>query len=187
LDFGKSSENHQRAAFLHPADGRRGLGDELVIGLVEDKQGASGKFFHKGGEFCVGDSSPGGVVRRSEEDQSDVLFQTGRKSGEVVMEISVGDLFKGNPKESGHKTVDGECIGGSKNPTLAGLREGVVAKLDNFIRAATENNMVAGESVGSSDGVAKGESGTVGIEVGVLEGVADSLKGAGGGSEGILV
>ena len=103
------------------------------------------------------------------------------------MEVAIGDFFEGDAEESGHEPIDGEGVGGGEDATLARQSVGVIAELDNFIGAATEDNVVWGEPVQLCDRLAKGESSAVWIEVGKFEGVADRLKGAGGWSEWIFV
>jgi hypothetical protein len=187
LDFGKGTQHDQGATFFDPLNRRGRFGEKLVIGLVEYEKRTSGKFFDKGGEFGVGDASAGGVVRGSDEDEPNIGIDTGGEAGEVVMEVAIGDFFEGDAKKSGHESIDGESVGGGEDATLARQSVGVVAELDNFIGAATEDNVVWGEPVELCDRLAKGESSAVGIEVGKFERVSDRLEGTGGWAEWIFV
>ena len=53
LDFGEGAKNDDGAALLDPLDRGGRFGNEFVVGFVQDEQGASGKFFNKGGELCI--------------------------------------------------------------------------------------------------------------------------------------
>ena len=103
------------------------------------------------------------------------------------MEIAIGDFFEGDMKEASHEAIDGEGIGGGEDAALAWLGIGVVAEFDDFVGAATEDDVVGGESVGLGDGLAEVESATVGVEVSMVEAIANGLEGAGGGAEGVFV
>jgi hypothetical protein len=187
LDFGKGTQHDEGATFFDPLNRVGRFGKKLVVSFVEDEEGSGGKFFDKGGEFGVGDTSAGGVVGGGDEDEPNIGIDTGGEAGEVVMEVAIGDLFEGDAEKSGHESIDGEGVGGGEDAALAGESVGVVAELDNFIRAATEDDVVWGKPVQFCDRLAKGESSAVGIEVGKFEGVADRLEGAGGWSEWIFV
>ncbi len=77
----------------------------------------------------------------SDEDEPNIGIDTGGEAGEVVMEVAIGDFFEGDAEKSGHESIDGE----GEDATLAGESVGVVAELDNFIRAATEDDVVWGK------------------------------------------
>ena len=187
LDFGEGAKEDEGAAFFNPLDGRWGFGNEFVIGFVENKEWAVGKFLDKGGQFGVGDTGAGGVIRGSEEDEADIVLQAGGEASEVVMEIAIGDFFEGDMEEPSHEAIDGEGVGGSENAALAWLGVGVVAEFDDFVGAAAEDNVVGGESVGFGDGLAEVESAAVGVEVGMIERIANGLDGERRGAEGIFV
>jgi len=187
LDFGESAEKDEGAAFLNPFYGGGRFGDEFVVGFVKDEEWAVGKFLDEGSEFGIGNTGTGGVVGGSEEDEPDIVFKAGGKAGEVVMEIAIGDFFEGDMKEPSHEAIDGEGVGGGENAALAWLGVGVVAEFDDFVGAATEDDVVGGEAVGFSDGLAEVESAAVGVEVGMIERIANGLDGEGGGAEGIFV
>ena len=74
LDFGESAKEDEGAAFLNPLNGRGRFGDEFVVGFVENKEWAVGKFLDKGGELGVGDTGTGGVIGGSEKDEADILL-----------------------------------------------------------------------------------------------------------------
>jgi hypothetical protein len=187
LDFGKGTEHDEGATFFDPLNRGGRFGEKLVVSFVEDEEGSGGKFFDKGGEFGVGDASAGGVVRGSDEDEPNIGIDTGGEAGEVVMEVAIGDFFEGDAEKSGHESIDGESVGGGEDATLARQSVGVIAELDNFIGAATEDNVVWGEPVQLCDRLAKGESSAVWIEVGKFERVADRLEGTRGWAERIFV
>jgi hypothetical protein len=179
LDFGEGAKEDEGAAFSNPLNGRGRFGDEFVVGFVENKEWAVGKFLDKGGEFGVRDTGAGGVIRGSEEDEADIVLQAGGEAGEVVMEIAIGDFFERDMEESSHEAVDGEGIGGGENAALAWLSVGVVAELDDFVGAATEDDVVGSEAVGFGDGLAEVDSAAVGVEVGIIERIANGLDGEG--------
>ncbi len=187
LDFGKGAEEDDGAALLNPLDGGGRFGDEFVVGFVKDEEWAVGKFLDEGGEFGVGDASTGGVVGGSKEDEADIVLQAGGEAGEVVMKIAIRDLFEGDMEEPSHEAIDGEGVCGGKNAALAWLSVGVVAEFDDFVGAATEDDVVGGEAVGFGDGLAEVESATVGVEVSMIERVTNGLDGEGRGAEGIFV
>ena len=187
LDLGEGAKDDDGTALFDPGDGGGRFRNELVIRLVQDEKGPGGKFFNKGGELRVGDAGAGGVVGRGEEHEANIVPEAGGEPGEVVMKIAVGHLLKRNSKEAGHQAVDGESVGGGQNAALAGVGVGVVAEFDDFVGATAENDVIRGEAVGAGDGFAEGDSRTIGIEVGMLEGVADGLEGAGGGAERVFV
>ena len=187
LDFGEGAEEDEGAAFANPLDGGWRFGDEFVVGFVKDEEWAVGKFLDEGGEFGVGDAGAGGVIGGSEEDEADIVLQAGGETGKVVMEIAIGDFFEGNMEEPSHEAIDGEGVGGGENAALAWLGVGVVAEFDDFVGAATENDVVGGEAVGFGDGLAEVESAAVGVEVGMIERIANGLDGEGGGPKGIFV
>ena len=179
LDFGEGTEKDKGATFLDPLDGGRRFGDKFVVGFVEDEEWAVGELLDKGGEFGVGDTGTSGIIGGGEEDEADVCLQAGGKAGEVVMEIAIGDFFERDMEESSHEAVDGEGIGGGENATLAWLSVGVVAEFDDFVGAAAEDDVVGGEAVGFGDGLTEVESATVGVEVGMIERIANGLDGEG--------
>ena len=187
LDFGEGAEEDEGAAFANPLDGGWRFGDEFVVGFVKDEEWAVGKFLDEGGEFGVGDAGAGGVIGGSEEDEADIVLQAGGETGKVVMEIAIGDFFEGDMEKPSHEAVDGEGVGGGENAALAWLGVGVVAEFDDFVGAATEDYVVGGETVGFGDGLAEVESAAVGVEVGMIERIANGLDGEGGGAEGIFV
>jgi hypothetical protein len=187
LDFGESAKEDEGAAFLNPLDGGGRFGDEFVVGFVEDEEWAVGKFLDEGSEFAVGDTGTGGVIGGSKEDEADILLQAGGEAGEVVMKIAIGDFFEGDMKEPSHEAIDGEGVGRCENAALAWLSVGVVAEFDDFVGAATEDDVVGGEAVGFGDGLAEVESATVGVEVSMIERIANGLDGEGGGAERIFV
>ena len=164
---------------MDPLDGGGRFGDKFVVGFVEDEEWAVGELLDKGGEFGVGDTGTGGIIGGGEEDEADVGFQAGGEAGEVVMEIAIGDFFEGDMKEAGHEAIDGEGVGGGEDAALAWLGVGVVAEFDDFVGAATEDDVVGGESVGLGDGLAEVESAAVGVEVGMIERIANGLDGEG--------
>jgi len=172
---------------LDPADGGRRVGEEFVVSLVENEERAGGKFFDEGGQLRVGDAGAGGIVGGGDEDEARLGGEACDESGEVVMEVAVGHLLQGDAEELGHEAVDGEGVGGGQHLAFARAGEGVVAELDDFVGAAAEDDVVAGEAVEFGDGVAQGEPAAVGIKVGVGEAVADGLEGAGGGAERVFV
>jgi len=179
LDFGEGTEEDEGTTFLDPLDGGRRFGDKFVVGFVEDEEWAVGELLDKGGEFGVGDTGTSGIIGGGEEDEADVCLQAGGKAGEVVMEIAIGDFFERDMEESSHEAVDGEGIGGGENATLAWLSVGVVAEFDDFVGAAAEDDVVGGEAVGFGDGLTEVESATVGVEVGMIERIANGLDGEG--------
>ena len=181
LDFGKGAEEDDGAALLNPSDGGGRFGDEFVVGFVKDEEWAVGKFLDEGSQFAVRDTGAGGVIGRSEEDEADIVLQAGGEASEVVMKIAIGDFFEGDMEKPSHEAVDGEGVGGGENAALAWLGVGVVAEFDNFVGAATEDDVVGGESVGFGDGLAEVESAAVGVEVGMVEAIANGLDGEGGG------
>ena len=187
LDFGEGTENDDGAALLDPLDRGGRFGEEFVVGFVQDKEGAFGKFFNEGGQFGVGDAGAGGVIGGGEEDEANVGREAGGEAGEVVMEIAIRNLCKGNSEEAGHESINGEGVGGGENAALARKCVSVVAKFDDFVGAATEDNVIGGEAVEFGDGLAEGEAGAVGVKVGEIERVADGLQSGGGGAEGIFV
>ncbi len=187
LDFGESAKEDEGAAFLNPLDGGWRFGDKFVVGFVEDEEWAVGKFLDEGSEFAVGDTGTGGVIGGSKEDEADILLQASGEAGEVVMKIAIGDFFEGDMKEPSHEAIDGEGVGRGENAALAWLSVGVVAEFDDFVGAATEDDVVGGEAVGFGDGLAEVESAAVGVEVSMIERIANGLDGEGGGAEGIFV
>jgi hypothetical protein len=187
LDFGKSAKDDDGTALFDPGNGGRRFRDKFVVGLVEDEEGTGGKFFNKGGEFCVWDPGAGGIVRGGKKYETNIVLKAGRKSGEVVMEIAVGNFLERNSKEASHQAVDSKRVSGGENAALAGLGVSVVAEFDDFVGATSEDDVVWGESVGVCDGFAEGDSRAVRIKVGMFEGVSDGLESAGGRTEGIFV
>ena len=187
LDFGEGAQEDEGAAFLNPLDGGGRFGYEFVVGFVENKEWTVGKFLYEGSEFAVGDAGTGGVIGGSEEDEADIVLQAGGEASEVVMKIAIGDFFEGDMEKPSHEAVDGEGVGGGENAALAWLGVGVVAEFDDFVGAATEDDVVGGEAVGFGDGLAEVESAAVGVEVGMIERIANGLDGEGGGAEGIFV
>ena len=187
LDFGEGTEKDKGATFLDPLDGGGRFGDKFVVGFVEDEEWPVGELLDKGGEFGVGDTGTSGIIGGGEKDEADVCLQAGGEAGEVVMEIAIGDFFEGDMEETSHEAIDGEGVGGSENAALAWLGVGVVAEFDNFVGAATEDDVVGGESVGFGDGLAEVESAAVGVEVGMVEAITNGLEGAGGWAEGVFV
>jgi hypothetical protein len=169
LDLGKSAKDDDGTALFDPGNGGRRFRDKFVVGLVEDEEGAGGKFFNKGGEFCVWDPGAGGIVRGGKKYETNIVLEAGRKSGEVVMEIAVGHFLERNSKEASHQAVDSKRVSGGENPTLARLGVSVVAEFDDFVGATAEDDVVWSESVGVCDGFAEGDSRTVRIEVGMFE------------------
>jgi hypothetical protein len=103
------------------------------------------------------------------------------------MKIAIGDLFEGNAEEAGHESVNGEGVGGGEDFALSRQGVGVVTEFDDFVGAATEDDVIGGEPVQLCDRLAEGEAGAVGVEVGEIERVANGLEGGGGGAEGIFV
>ena len=172
---------------MNPLDGGGRFGDEFVVGFVENEEWTVGKFLDEGSEFGIGNAGTGGVIWGSEEDEADIVLQAGGEAGEVVMEIAIGDFLERDMEESSHEAVDGEGIGGGENATLAWLSVGVVAEFDDLVGAAAEDNVVGGEAVGFGDGLSEVESATVGVEVGMIERIANGLDGAWGRAEGIFV
>ena len=63
----------------------------------------------------------------------------------------------------------------------------MVAELDDFVGAATEDDVVARQAVKLGDGVTQGESAAIRIEVGVGQLVTDGLQGGRGGAERVFV
>jgi hypothetical protein len=63
------------------------------------------------------------------------------------MEIAIGDFFERDMEEPSHEAIDGEGVGGGENAPLAWLGVGVVAEFDDFVGAATEDDVVGGEAV----------------------------------------
>ena len=187
LHFGESSENDDGATFSDPLNGGGRFRDEFVVGFVEDEERTGGEFFDEGGQLGIGDAGAGGVVGGGEEDEADLGGEAGGETGEIVVKVAIGHFLKGNAEEAGHETVNGEGVGGGENFALAGQGESVVAEFDNFIGAAAEDDVIGSKAVKFGDGLAKGETGAVGVEMGEVERVANGLEGAGGGSERILV
>ncbi len=103
------------------------------------------------------------------------------------MEFAVGNLLKRDAKEPGHETVDGEGVSGGEHLAFPGAGEGVVAELDDFVGAAAEDDVVAGEAVELGDGLAEGEAAAVGVKMGVGEAIPDRLEGGGRGAQRILI
>ncbi len=172
---------------MDPLDGGGRFGDEFVVGFVKDEEWTVGELLDKSGEFGVGDTCAGGVIGGSEEDESDIVLQAGGEASEVVVKIAIGDFFEGDMEEPSHEAIDGEGVGGGENAALAWLGVGVVAEFDDFVGAATEDDVVGGEAVGLGYGLAEVESAAVGVEVGMIERIANGLDSEGGGAEGIFV
>jgi hypothetical protein len=168
LDLGKSAKDDDGTALFDPGNGGRRFRDKFVVGFVKNQKGAGGKFFNKGGEFCIWDPSAGGVVRGGKEYETNIVLKAGGKPGEVVMEIAVGHFFERNGKKASHQPVDSKRVSGGEDAALAGLGVGVVAKFDDFVGAAAEDDVVWGEAMGVGDGFAEGDSRAVRIEVGMF-------------------
>ena len=111
LHFGKSAEDHHGTAFLDPADGGRGLGDELVVSLVEHEERAGGKLFDKGGQLRIGDTGAGGVVGGGEKDEAHLGGKAGDEAGKVVVKVAVRNFLKRDAEKFGHEAVDREGVG----------------------------------------------------------------------------
>ena len=103
------------------------------------------------------------------------------------MKVAVGNFLKGDAEEASHETVDGESVGGGEDPAFAGLSEGVIAEFNDLVGAAAKDDVIAGEAVFLGNSIAQGKSGAIGIEVRMLESIANGLEGFGGGSQRVFV